>query len=380
MVPRGREGWWEGLMQTYFVYRGVRGYPFEFAQDKHRFMEGLEYVNHPKRAEIEHRLEVIKFFDELGLDVTKKAFEVARSTVCGWKKRLKDGGGRLVALASKSRGPKRRRKRETSKEVVEFILRYRTEHPGVGKATIKPVLDEFCEENGLRTVSESTVGRVLSDLKKQGRIPTRTRFSLNGRAGRLIERPMKPYRLKARRNGFHPTKPGDLVQMDAVYVFDNGIKRYIIAAVDLTTRFAFALCYKTLSNLSAKDLLLKFLSLAPFDVRRVRTDNGSEFEHHFHRLLDELNIVHWFSYPRHPQSNAHVERFHRTLQEQFLNHCEQDPVHIQPFNRALVEWLLWYDTQRPHQSLGRLPPLRYLLRTFAKNHDQSNMWWTRTPG
>ena len=357
-------------MQTYFVYRGVRGY--------HRLMDSLEYVKHPKRAEIEHRLEVIKFFEKYGLGATSDAYDVCRSTVYGWKKRLKDSGGRLVALASKDRGPKRKRKRETSKAVVEFILRYRTEHPGVGKGTIKPVLDDYCEENGLHTVSESTVGRVLSDLKQQGKIPAKRRYSLNGRTGRLVERPLKAYRLKARRSGFRPTKPGDLVQMDAVYVFDNNIKRYIIAAVDLTTRFAFALCYKTLSSLSAKDLLLKFLSLAPFEVRRVQTDNGSEFEHHFHRLLDELDIVHWFSYPRHPQSNAHVERFHRTLQEQFLNHCDEDPIHIQPFNHALVEWLLWYNTEKPHCSLGRLPPLRYFVNTCIPHRHQSNTCWTST--
>ena len=41
--------------------------------------------------------------------------------------------------------------------------------------------------------------------------------------------------------------------MDAIYVFEGGIERYIISCIDLTTRFAFALCYKNLSSLSAKD-------------------------------------------------------------------------------------------------------------------------------
>jgi len=357
-------------MQTYFVYKGIRGY--------HRLMESLEYVNHPRRAEIERRLEVIKFFDEFGVDATKKAFKVARSTVYEWKKRLRDGGGRLVALASKSRAPKRKRKRETSKGVVEFILRYRTEHPGVGKATIKPVLDEFCQREGLRTVSESTVGRVLSDLKQQGRIPTRTRFSLNARTGRLVERAAKPRRLKLRRKDFHPRKPGDLVQLDAIYLFDNGVKRYILSAIDLTTRFAFAFCYKTLSSLSAKDLLAQFLSLAPFDVRHVQTDNGCEFEDHFRRAAEELGIVHFFNYPRHPQSNAYVERFQRTLREQCLDWCEEDPAHTNRFNVALVKWLLWYNTERPHHSLGRLPPLRYFINTYITNPHQSSMCWTST--
>lgn len=263
-------------------------------------------------------------------------------------------------------------------EVVRFIEDYRNKHPGVGKATIKPVLDEFCEKNGLRTVSESTVGRVLGDLKKQGRIPTRARFSLNARVGRLIERLRRPYRLKPRRKDYRPGKPGDLVQLDAIRLFDNGVKRYIISCIDLITRFAFAWCYRSLSSLSAKDLLLKFLSLAPFQVSRVQTDNGSEFEDHFRRAAEELGIVHFFNYPRHPQANAHVERFHRTLREQHLDWCEQDPADTNSFNHALVKWLLWYNTERPHQSLGRLPPLRYCLQTFLNNPSESNMRWTRT--
>lgn len=357
-------------MQTYFVYKGVRGY--------HRLMSIAEYVNHPQKEEIERRVKIIEFFKKHGAEATQEAFGAARSTVYLWIQRLREGDGKLVALAPKSRAPKRRRKREVSREVVGLILRYRTEHPGVGKATIKPLLDEFCKNNGLRTVSESTVGRVLSDLRQQGKIPLKRGYTLHAGRGRLVERLSKPSRPRLRRKDYRPSRPGDLVQLDAIYLFDNGVKRYILSAIDLTTRFAFALCYKTLSSLSAKDLLGNFLSLAPFEVRHVQTDNGSEFEDHFRKAAEELGIVHFFNYPRHPQSNAYVERFHRTLREQCLDWCEEDPADVSRFNRALVEWLLWYNTERPHHSLGRLPPLRYLLDTFVTNPNQSKMCWTDT--
>ena len=106
---------------------------------------------------------------------------MAPSTVYLWKQKLREGGGRLIALAPKSRAPKRRRKREVSKEVLAFILRYRTEHLGVGKQAIRPVLDEYCASKRLRTVSESTVGRVIGDLRKAGRIPVRRGLSLQAR-------------------------------------------------------------------------------------------------------------------------------------------------------------------------------------------------------
>ena len=357
-------------MQTYFVYEGVRGY--------HRLMERLDYVNHPKRQEIERRVKVIEFFNKHGVEATRDAFGVSRSTMYRWRKLLVDGGGKLVALASGSRAPKRKRVRTVSGEIVRFIERCRNEHPGIGKATIKPLLDDYCQEKGLCSVSESTVGRVISDLKKQGKLPVKGRFSLLARSGRLVERPAKRRKEKLRRGDFRPTRPGDLVQLDAIYVFDSGIKRYILSAIDLTTRFAFALCYRNLSSLSAKDLLLKFLSLAPFKVRHMQTDNGSEFADHFYRAGRELGITHFFNHPRHPQSNGHVERFQGILRQQHLQWCEEDPASVASFNQELVQWLLWYNTQRPHLSLGRLPPLRYFIETFVKDSPQSQMLWTTT--
>jgi len=357
-------------MQTYFVYEGVRGY--------HRLMDRLDYVNHAQRAEIERRVKVIEFFHKHGVEATRDGFGVSRSTMYRWRKLLEEGGGKLVALAPGSRAPKRTRGRTVSGEIVRFIERCRNEHPGIGKATIKPLLDDYCQKKGLRSVSESTVGRVISDLKKRGRLPVKRQFSLLARSGRLVERLAKRRRTKLRRGDFRPTKAGDLVQLDAIYVFDGGIKRYILSAIDLTTRFAFALCYRNISSLSAKDLLLKFLALAPFKVRHIQTDNGSEFADHFYRAGQELGITHFFNYPHHPQSNGHVERFQRTLRRQYLQWCEEDPANIASFNQELVRWLLWYNTQRPHLSLGRLPPLRYFLETFAKDPAQSQMLWTHT--
>jgi transposase InsO family protein len=341
-------------------------------------MERLDYVNHPQRAEIERRVKIINFFDKHGAEPTREAFEVARSTVYRWKKLLKDSGGKLVALAPLSRAPRRKRARVVSGETVRFIERCRNEHPGMGKATIKPLLDDYCHKKGMHSVSESTIGRVISDLKKQGRLPVKRRFSLLARSGRLVERAARRRRNKLRRGDFRPRRAGDLVQMDAIYVFDGGIKRYILSAIDLTTRFAFALCYRNLSSLSAKDLLLKFLALAPFKVRHIQTDNGSEFADHFYQAARELGITHFFNYARHPQGNGHVERFQGILRQQYLQWCEEDPANVASFNQELVRWLLWYNTQRPHLSLGRLPPLRFFLESFAKDAAQSQMLWTLT--
>jgi len=51
---------------------------------------------------------------------------------------------------------------------------------------------------------------------------------------------------------------------------------------------------------------------------------------------------------------------------------------LRPFNDHLMEYLLWYNTQKPHRSLGNLPPLRYYLLTSGRHNPQSNMYWTPT--
>ena len=50
-------------------------------------------------------------------------------------------------------------------------------------------------------------------------------------------------------------------------------------------------------------------------IRSVRTDNGGEFDGHFHEYMVASKIRHERSLPNRPQTNARAERFHRTLAE-----------------------------------------------------------------
>jgi hypothetical protein len=44
-----------------------------------------------------------------------------------------------------------------------------------------------------------------------------------------------------------------------------------------------------------------------------------------------------------------------------------------------MQYLIWYNTERPHRSIGCIPPLRYYLDRFFTCPQQSNMLWTLTP-
>ena len=64
------------------------------------FMEYVaDYFDNPQKQTIERRLGILKFSDEFGLDATRKAFKVSRSTIFLWKKKLYDAGGKLSALS-----------------------------------------------------------------------------------------------------------------------------------------------------------------------------------------------------------------------------------------------------------------------------------------
>ena len=77
-----------------------------------RFMQYFNDVfDHPKRESIEKRLELIEFFEKFGAEATRIAFHKSRSTVYLWKRKLKNSGGKLSALAPGDRTPIRKRKR-----------------------------------------------------------------------------------------------------------------------------------------------------------------------------------------------------------------------------------------------------------------------------
>jgi len=79
--------------------------------------------------------------------------------------------------------------------------------------------------------------------------------------------------------------------------------------------------------------------------------------------LKKRNIKHNFIYPRCPKINGFVERANRTLQEEFINlHLNLLAGDIDEFNRRLMNYLLWYNTEKHHKSLNNLA----LIKLFAK--------------
>src|SRR3989344_4571592 len=226
----------------------------------------------------------------------------------------------------------------------------------------KDKLAVLIKEDNLGTYHPSTVGRMLDDLKKQGRLKDPKRFSLSGKTGRLIEKKLKQSKPKLRSKGYQ----GALAKADTIVRFTNGIKRYILTGIDLETEFAFAYAYTSHSSKAAADFMQTFKQVAPLSLTHIQTDNGSEFADHFEIYCEKEEIIHFHAYPRSPKMNAEIERFNRTLSEAFIAKNRYLLAYdIEEFNKRLIDWLLWYNTRRPHWSIGLISPLLYICNQLT---------------
>ncbi len=79
----------------------------------------------------------------------------------------------------------------------------------------------------------------------------------------------------------------------------------------------------------------------------------------------KLGIQRYFSRVKTPQDNPEIERFNQTLEYEWLydSNLSLDPEELNP---RLTEWLIEYNSNRPHQSLGYLSPIEYIEKQLAK--------------
>jgi transposase InsO family protein len=313
------------------------------------------------------RTKILAFWEKFGDEATKEAFGVSRRTLFRWQKKLEESLGKLDGLNAKSTAPKARRKRIVPEGIINKIIGLRTLHPRLGKDKIHALLKtpEYSK-------SVSTIGRIISDLKQSGKLHDPKKLTVSGLTGRLIERKPKKYKKKLRR-----PKGYRVLEVDTVVRFVDGRKRYIVTGTDTEKRTVFAACYTNHGSFSAGDFLTKCKAVLPDCPNAVQTDNGSEFALHFDRACEKLKLERFHTYPRSPKMNAHVERFNRTLDEEFIiYHRALMRDNVSAFNDKLIDWLLWYNGERPHHSLGLLSPFQAMMKELQLRECQ--MWWTST--
>jgi putative transposase len=104
----------------------------------------------------------------------------------------------------------------------------------------------------------------------------------------------------------------------------------------------------------------------------IRVDNGPEFtaQPFVDSCADHGVAIHYIQ-PGKPDQNAYIERFNRTYRTEVLNaHLVESVAEL----RALTDaWLVVYNRERPHDSLGRVPPLTFLPRPSSVGQSPSQL-------
>ena len=157
----------------------------------------------------------------------------------------------------------------------------------------------------------------------------------------------------------------ELWQMDVVggVVLGDGRQAKILTGIDDHSRFV--VCAGLMTRATSRAVCSHFAqALRRRGVpQEILTDNGKVFtgrfgikdtEVLFDRICRENGIDHLLTAPRSPTTTGKIERFHRTMRQEFLTGRVFDD--LAGAQRALDRWVASYNTQRPHSALGMATP------------------------
>ncbi len=284
-----------------------------------------------------------------------KLLQLSKPSLYRWQSRLQ-ARGRPQALEPRSRRPKQVRKPAWSDELKQAILALRKQYPCWGKDKLHLLL----KRQGF-ACSASTVGRILVDFKRRGLlIETPTGYS--------HRRKRRWFRFYARRKPreYQPKQPGDLVQVDTMDLrpLPNKVLKHFTAR-DVVSRWDVLEVHHRATAKTATQFLDNLEKRAPFLLKAIQVDGGSEFQAEFEQACQAKGIQLFVLPPHSPKLNGYVERAHRTHYEEFYQVYAED-LNLGPLNQALQAWERIYNTIRPHQSLDGSTPAEYISSHYPQ--------------
>jgi len=175
---------------------------------------------------------------------------------------------------------------------------------------------------------------------------------------------------------FESECPGYCGAQDTFYVGNmKGVGRiYQQTFIDTYSKVAFAKLYDRKTPITAADLLndrvVPFFDERDVKLSRVLTDRGTEYcgnpEHHEYELyLAVEDIDHSRTKTKSPQTNGIVERFHKTILNEFYRVAFRKKLYssIAELQEDLDQWVKSYNEERPHQGrwcFGKTPMQTFL--------------------
>jgi transposase InsO family protein len=314
------------------------------------------------------RLSVLQLAEVLGnISETCRRAGMDRTSFYEWKRRFQTHG--LEGL--KDLPPiHKTHPQTTSPEVEKKIIALSFEHPGWGCVKLSDML-----KLGGVSVSSPTVQNILikhnmgskyERLLKLEEKAAGEKLILTAEQIRLIEKTNPCFRERH----VESSGPGELLSQDTFYVGSfKGVGRvYMQAVVDTFGSFAFA--YLNTAKRPECSVAVLHNDVLPFyedhgiKVKSLLTDNGREYcgtPTHAYELYLELNdIEHRKTKVRTPRTNGFVERFNKTILEEFFRSQLRKQIYgsVEALQKDLDAWLRHYNYERPHRgyrNMGRRP-------------------------
>jgi transposase InsO family protein len=175
---------------------------------------------------------------------------------------------------------------------------------------------------------------------------------------------------------FESECPGYCGAQDTFYVGTlKGVGRiYQQTFIDTYAKVAFAKLYDRKTPLTAADLLndrvVPFYDAHEVKLSRVLTDRGTEYcgspeRHEYELYLAVEDVDHSRTKTKNPQTNGIVERFHKTVLDEFYRVAFRKRIYgsIAELQGDLDAWIRSYNEDRPHQGrwcFGKTPMQTFL--------------------
>src|SRR3972149_952804 len=258
----------------------------------------------------------------------------------------------------------------TPPEQVERILALSLEHPTWG-------CNKLCDSLALQgiKISYPTIQNILNKHEMGSRYERLLKLEERSLSHQIELSPQQVAWIEKanpcfRERHIESSRPGEVLSQDTFYVgVLKGVGRvYLHAVVDTYGSYDFGFLHTTKKPGAALAVVhndvLPFYQDKGLQVDAILTDNGREFcgkDTHPYELYLELNdIEHRKTQVRRPQTNGFVERFNRTVLDEFFRIAFRKKLYesVEVLQVDLDAWLVHYNTERPHQGYrnqGRRP-------------------------
>ena len=291
--------------------------------------------NYGKRYGFEFKLRCVKLRleEEIPISLLSKEVGCSQDVIRRWTKAYQERGeaglrNRIVSMG---------RRRKLPGPVREKIVEIKKREPLFGVKRISHLLKRAfflsaSPETVRRTLRAESL--IVPSKKKHHRNVTRPRF-------------------------FERSTPNQMWQSDIFTFRLGGRYAYLVGFVDDYSRYMVGLeLYRTQTADQVLEVYRR--AIGEYGVpKEMLTDRGRQYTNwrgstRFERELGKDRVRHIKSQAHHPMTLGKIERFWKTIYEEFLVRAQF--VSFEEARERIRQWVQYYNHKRPHQGIGGLCP------------------------